>query len=72
VTTPRSVYCVEKDCALFRGSLGPTFDPTFICIAYPFGIPEEVLSGEDAHLSSRGDDDGYIYTPNGVQPMVCN
>jgi hypothetical protein len=47
--------------------LGPTFDPTFICTAYPFGIPEEVLSGEDAHLSSRGDDDGYIYTPNGVQ-----
>jgi hypothetical protein len=33
------------------------------CSAYPFGIPKDILSGQDRHTQSRGDDAGITYQP---------
>lgn len=37
------------------------------CAAYPDGIPNEFLFGDDNHFTSRGDDGGVVFTPSDEQ-----
>lgn len=61
MTVPMVIPCLQRNCVHYRGVLGPPDDPVFICMAYPLGIPQDILVGEDLHTSSRGDDDGIVY-----------
>ena len=63
MTTPRSVYCHRENCQWFRGIVGPTEDPVFVCEAFPLGIPEEILSGENEHREPVAGDGGLTYLP---------
>ena len=63
MTTPRSVYCHRERCQRFRGTVGPLEDPVFVCEAFPLGIPEEILSGENEHREPVEGDDGLTYLP---------
>lgn len=33
------------------------------CMAYPFGIPDEVWQEQDNHIQARVDDNGYQFAP---------
>ena len=63
MTTPRSVYCERAKCQRFQTAIGPLEDPVFVCEAFPLGIPEEILSGENEHLEPYPGDDGLTYEP---------
>ena len=40
---------------------GPGFDALFICEAFPKGIPESILSGQDDHLNPVAGDGGVQF-----------
>ena len=61
MATPRSVHCHRSKCRRFGGYVGPSEDPVFVCEAFPKGIPEEILSGEDEHLKPVEGDGGLTY-----------
>lgn len=61
MTTPRVVYCVEQRCTHFLAIVGPTEDPVFVCQAFPAGIPEQILTGQDRHLRPVPGDKGITY-----------
>ena len=65
--TPRPCECSKRGCKHFRGPIGPYDDVSFICVAYPRGIPEEIVIGKDKHEELRGDEDSPLaFTPGGV------
>ena len=33
------------------------------CEAYPKGIPNDIVTGKDMHIVSRGDDNGIVFKP---------
>jgi hypothetical protein len=59
--------CAIRGCMRLYGPIGPAVDPTWVCRAYPLGIPDDIVMGADLHLTSRGDDDGFTYQPNSRQ-----
>lgn len=61
MTTPPIVYCVERRCQNFLALVGPTDDPVFVCRAFPSGIPDEILSGQETHLRPVPGDNGIVY-----------
>lgn len=64
MTTPRMTYCREEGCVRFWGPLyGPFEDPVFACEAFPMGIPEEILSGDNPHTEPVEGDGGLTYKP---------
>lgn len=67
MTTPRIVYCVEKRCQRFLAAAGPLDDPTFVCRAFPTGIPEDVLAGRNDHTQPIDGDGGLRYEPPGKE-----
>ena len=58
MTTPQVVYCVERRCRHFLAAAGPIDDPTFVCRAFPCGIPAAILSGQDQHLAPVAGQEG--------------
>lgn len=64
MTTPRLTYCQVASCARFWGPMfGPPEDPVFACEAFPKGIPEEIMSGNNKHTESVDGDNGLTYEP---------
>ena len=63
MTVPRVVACQARKCKRFRGILGPPDDPVFVCEAFPKGIPDDVLDGENLHLEPQEGDEGLTYVP---------
>jgi hypothetical protein len=59
MTVPMPVICQERGCKWFRGWDGETEKP--VCMAFPLGIPEEVLSGENKHDKEIPKDGGYRF-----------
>lgn len=48
--------------------MGPVDDPLFVCVAYPRGIPDDIIIGKDKHAELRGDEDEAVtYQPGGVK-----
>ncbi len=60
--------CLARHCAHFRGFVGPTDLAVAVCLAYPTGIPQVILTGLDAHLAPRPDDAGYVYQSSQATP----
>ena len=53
----QEVACKSRECIRYRGAVDSPFSGVaHVCDAYPFGIPEEILSGEDKHMLPRGDE----------------
>lgn len=69
MTTPRVTYCSAYKCKHYMGAYGPPDDPVFVCEAFPKGIPEEILSGSNRHLTSYGGDEGITFEPY-AEPAV--
>lgn len=61
MTVPRIVACQVRECVNFRSCIGPPDDPVFVCLAFPLGIPEEILSGENGHEAAYPGDGGVRY-----------
>jgi hypothetical protein len=53
--------CELRSCLNYRGVLE---DNKPICMAFPFGIPEEVTFGKNDHTSPIYGDDGILFTVN--------
>lgn len=41
----------------WKSAFGPS------CVAFPLGIPEDILDGRDLHLESRHGDNGFVFKP---------
>lgn len=55
--------CYIRNCSHFQGAkwLGGTEKTEVVyCSAYPNGIPEEIILGDDFHLEVRNDQDNDI------------
>lgn len=63
MTTPRIVACGARKCVHFQGAKGLPSVPLFVCIAFPKGIPDDILDGGDPHVVSREGDEGVTYEP---------
>lgn len=63
MTTPRLTACEERRCANFRETIGPPEDPVFICMAFPAGVPEVILSGTNYHTEPYPGDGGIQFEP---------
>lgn len=61
MTIPRVTACQVRGCVNFRSCIGPPDDPVFVCMAFPTGIPEEILSGESLHERPYPGDGGIRY-----------
>lgn len=61
MTTPLPCICQRRNCAHYWGIKGLPESGLYTCMAYPTGIPDEILSGKDDHTESRGDDDGFTF-----------
>ena len=61
MTTPRITACQVRKCLHFMSAKGPGFDALFICEAFPKGIPESILSGQDDHLNPVAGDGGVQF-----------
>lgn len=51
--------CWERGCIHYQGveqSDGTEATEVHVCAAFPDGIPEEILEGDDLHLEERGDE----------------
>jgi hypothetical protein len=70
MTTPRPTYCQTSHCERYRGPVGPLDDPTFVCYAFPTGIPEEILSGANKHLKTVPGDGGLTYEGPGREKGI--
>ena len=63
MTTPRQIWCDRAKCQRYHTAIGPLEDPVFVCEAFPLGIPEEILSGENEHREPVEGDEGLTYLP---------
>jgi len=61
MTTPRSVACKRRNCKHFVGPEGPPEMPTFVCQAFPTGVPESILNGQNLHTLPHPDDGGIQF-----------
>lgn len=62
MTAPKQPMCSTRNCAWFKGvGGGPAFDPTYVCDAFPLGIPQDIVDGLDLHEASRNGDGGITY-----------
>lgn len=62
MTTPRLTYCQMAGCSRFWGPLiGPRKDPVLCCEAFPKGIPEHILSGDNSHTEKVEGDGGLRF-----------
>lgn len=53
--------CISLDCALCKHFLGKTLG-TYICKAYPKGIPKRILFSDDLHDKVEPDQEGdYVF-----------
>lgn len=56
-----------EGCKRYRGpQFGPPIDPVFTCDAFPLGIPEEILSGDNPHTAPVDGDGGKHYVKSTV------
>jgi len=51
--------CKIRKCKFYCGI---SSDYKYVCVAFPKGIPEEVISGANPHISEIPGDDGYRYS----------
>ncbi|MFA5035710.1 MAG: hypothetical protein WC479_00845 [Candidatus Izemoplasmatales bacterium] len=59
MTVPNPVICQQRGCKFFIGFLGDGITP--VCLAFPNGIPEDILSGKNLHTDNINNDGGYKY-----------
>ena len=61
MTTPRITACQVRKCKHYLGAKGPPRDALFVCAAFPKGIPERILSGQDKHSRPVEGDGGIQF-----------
>lgn len=55
--------CFNRKCVWYLGIIQPDgteLSETYACVAYPSGIPDEIILGDDLHLEVRDDQDNNI------------
>ncbi|MFA5151923.1 MAG: hypothetical protein WC554_05100 [Clostridia bacterium] len=57
MTVPMPIRC--QTCKWFSGWIGKTITP--VCVAFPLGIPADIVSGKNYHLRNIKGDDGYKF-----------
>lgn len=58
-----SAKCYDRGCIFYKGVEKPDgteMTEQHVCHAYPDGIPEEIVMGEDLHMEVREDQDNDI------------
>ena len=68
MTTPIKAICEKRGCKWFRGWKPETLEP--VCMAYPEGIPEAILSGHNKHTEPLSDDGGYKFSPKKIDIKI--
>ena len=58
----KQIPCELRGCIHYRRPLGPGEDPTFTCLAFPKGIPKDILSGKNLHLKPIEGDGGFRFS----------
>lgn len=61
MSSAKPVACQLRKCVHYRGIVGPPEMPTHVCTAFPLGIPDSILNGNNLHLTSIQDDEGIVY-----------
>ena len=69
MTTSAKSQCEIRRCQWFKGQLGPLEFPTYVCDAFPLGIPEDIALGTNKHIEPISGDDGITFL---VQPGDSN
>lgn len=63
MSSRKPVACELRLCQRYRGIAGPPGDPVHVCQAFPLGIPDSVLLGQNLHNKSIKGDEGLLYKP---------
>lgn len=66
MTATKMIPCQIRRCMWFRGIEGPPEEAIYVCVAFPKGIPEEVLAGKNLHTKPIPDDGGIQYEKNSM------
>lgn len=62
MTTPAISKCQIRKCKRFIGIVGPGINALYVCDAFPLGIPDDILFGNNLHLSPVAGDGGLLYS----------
>ena len=65
MTSVAPIPCTLRGCKHYFRYFGPPEDATHVCRAFPTGIPQDILDGEDDHAKPREGDDGITFEPGG-------
>jgi hypothetical protein len=68
MTSIAPVACTLRKCRHYHGIVGPPDDAAHVCFAFPAGIPQDILDGQDDHAEAREGDGGITFEPEEADP----
>lgn len=70
-TLPAEANCQYRGCRHYKGIENIRGEMKNVCVAFPFGIPDEIAHGTELHLQPYPGDNGIQFEPMFKSVGLC-